>query len=29
MNWFDGEVSEAIQKAIGESKIFIVFVRGN
>ena len=28
MNWFQGEVSEAIQKAIGEKKIFIVFVRG-
>ena len=28
MNWFNGEVSEAIQKAIGEKKIFIVFVRG-
>ena len=28
MNWFNGDVSEAVQKAIGESKIFIVFVRG-
>jgi len=27
MNWYEGEVSSAIQKAIGEKKVFIVFVK--
>merc|ERR1711973_479186 len=27
MNWYSGEVGAAIQKAIGEKKVFIVFVK--
>ncbi|XP_057294836.1 UBX domain-containing protein 4-like isoform X2 [Hydractinia symbiolongicarpus] len=29
MNWFSGEISVAIQKAIQEKKVFIVFVNGD
>lgn len=28
MNWFSGDISVAIQKAIQEKKVFIVFVNG-
>ena len=28
MNWYSGEISAAIQKAIRERKVFIVFVKG-